>query len=168
MKATCLNKCGCQLLLIWLLAHLESQFFWKMNLEPHKCVQSNWHQQGALNLGGTCKHPIGVWCSIWKWQESAEDLSWAISDHSASVNHRLQATSTFSVNKHSTEWWLTLHMHMRGHSKSQCWSSYCMGNCMKAAGPSFPSAECAGLGHNDYFHQDLCVHWFVHHSRGKP
>jgi hypothetical protein len=63
----------------------------------HVCVV-NRHQQGALNLGGTCQHPIFVWCSIWTRQESAEDLARAISDHSASVDHHLQATCTFAVN----------------------------------------------------------------------
>ena len=39
---------------------------------------------------------------------------------------------------------------------------------MKAAGPAFPYAESAGLGHNNYLHQDQFVHWFVHDSTGKP
>jgi len=53
-------------------------------------------------------------------------------------------------------------MHTRNRSQSEC-----VGNRMKAAGLSFPYAECAGLGHNDYLHQDQSVHWFVHNSTGK-
>jgi len=43
-----------------------------------------------------------------------------------------------------------------------------VGKCTKAVGPSFPSAECAGMGNNDYLRRDQCVHWFVHYNRAKP
>ena len=167
-----------------LVASLESNLFWRMNSEPHKCVYCSpininmecftWPKLSNIHLThgaayGSVREVQGVHREYFPNREHPDRCT------SASVNCRLWETGTFAVNRHSARRGRSvctlqfdedvLQRFEKNPSTSTCLFGYTVSvDCLvwnivhkQELYPFHRQKACAVLGPNDYLHRDLFV-----------